>query len=33
VKKAYEKGLNESGITLEKLMEELKIDLKNMIIN
>lgn len=30
VKKAYEKGVNESGMTLEKIMEELKTDLKNM---
>jgi hypothetical protein len=33
VKKAYEKGLNESEITLEKLIEDLKIDLRNMMIN
>ncbi|MBY0145134.1 hypothetical protein [Neobacillus niacini] len=31
VKKAYEKGVNENGMTLEKIMEELKADLKSMI--
>jgi hypothetical protein len=33
VKKAYEKGRNEDDITLSKLIEELKLDLKNMMIN
>jgi hypothetical protein len=33
VKKAYEKGVNEREMTLEKIMEELKTDLKNMMIN
>lgn len=33
VKKAYEKGHNEEGITISKLIEELKLDLKNLIIN
>jgi hypothetical protein len=33
VKKAYEKGHNEDGITISKLIEELKMDLKNMMIN
>jgi hypothetical protein len=33
VKKAYEKGVNERGMTLEKIMEELKTDLKNMMVN
>jgi hypothetical protein len=33
VKKAYEKGINENEITLEKIMEELKADLKNMMIS
>ncbi|MEH7440230.1 hypothetical protein V7182_22540 [Neobacillus drentensis] len=31
VKKAYDKGLNENEITLEKLMEELKADLKQLV--
>jgi hypothetical protein len=29
LKKAYEKGTNEKEITLKKIMDELKIDLKN----
>jgi hypothetical protein len=33
VKKAYEKGVNENEMTLEKIMEELKADLKNMMVN
>jgi hypothetical protein len=33
VKKAYEKGVNENEMTLEKIMEELKADLKNMMIS
>jgi membrane-anchored protein YejM (alkaline phosphatase superfamily) len=33
VKKAYEKGVNENEITLEKILEELKTDLKNMMIS
>jgi hypothetical protein len=33
VKKAYDKGVNENEITLEKLMEELKVDLKNLVIS
>ncbi|MDQ1143745.1 hypothetical protein QE429_000572 [Bacillus sp. SORGH_AS 510] len=32
VKKAYDKGLNENEITLEKLMEELKADLKQLVV-
>ena len=32
VKKAYEKGENETEITLEKLIEELKADLKQLVI-
>ncbi len=31
VKKAYDRGLNENEITLEKLMEDLKADLKNLV--
>lgn len=30
VKKAYEKGLNESEITVYKFIEEIKSDLKNL---
>jgi hypothetical protein len=33
VKKAYDKGVNENGMTLEKIIEELKTDLKNMMIS
>lgn len=33
VKKAYEKGVNENEMTLEKIIEELKADLKNMMIS
>jgi hypothetical protein len=29
LKKAYEKGTHEKEITLKKIMDELKIDLKN----
>ncbi|MGG3560544.1 hypothetical protein ABES03_02685 [Neobacillus rhizosphaerae] len=32
VKKAYDKGVNENEITLEKLMEELKADLKQLVV-
>ncbi|MEH7094854.1 hypothetical protein [Neobacillus vireti] len=32
VKKAYEKGENETEITLEKLIEELETDLKQLVI-
>jgi membrane-anchored protein YejM (alkaline phosphatase superfamily) len=32
VKKAYDRGLKESDLTLAKLMEELEADLKNMIV-
>ncbi|MCM3728953.1 hypothetical protein M3226_25255 [Neobacillus cucumis] len=32
VKKAYEKGENETELTLEKLMEDLKADLKQLVI-
>ncbi|WML58609.1 hypothetical protein [Neobacillus sp. PS2-9] len=31
VKKAYDKGVNENEITLEKLMEELKADLRHLV--
>ncbi|CAH2716755.1 hypothetical protein BACCIP111895_03943 [Neobacillus rhizosphaerae] len=31
VKKAYDKGMNENELTLEKLMEELKMDLKSLV--
>ncbi|WP_342433489.1 hypothetical protein [Neobacillus sp. FSL H8-0543] len=33
IKRAYERGLNETGMTVQKLMEELKIDLRNMKVN
>ena len=33
VKKAYDKGVNESEITLEKLIEDLKADLKNLVLS
>lgn len=29
LKKAYEKGINEKEITVKKILDELKIDLKN----
>ncbi|MEH7130263.1 hypothetical protein V7103_18895 [Neobacillus drentensis] len=32
IKRAYEKGVNENEITLERLMEELKADLKNLMV-
>ena len=32
VKKAYEKGESETEITLDKLIEELKADLKQLVI-
>ena len=32
VKKAYEKGVNESEITLEKLIEDIKTDLRQLVI-
>ncbi len=32
VKKAYEKGRNETELTLDQLMEDLKADLKNIVI-
>ncbi|GHH98715.1 hypothetical protein [Neobacillus kokaensis] len=32
VKKAYDKGRNERELTLEQLMEDLKTDLKNLVI-
>ncbi|MEH7503773.1 hypothetical protein V7152_17455 [Neobacillus drentensis] len=32
VKRAYDKGINENEITLEKLMEDLKADLKNLLV-
>jgi hypothetical protein len=31
VKKAYDKGVNENEITLEKIMEELKADLRQLV--
>ncbi len=31
VKKAYDKGENESEITLEKLLEDIKADLKQLV--
>ncbi|MDQ0200755.1 hypothetical protein [Neobacillus ginsengisoli] len=33
IKKAYEKGLKENEITVDKLIKELKADLKHMIIS
>lgn len=30
VKKAYDRGMSEQEVTVEKLMEELKVDLKKM---
>ncbi|MEO2075916.1 MAG: hypothetical protein ABGX20_11145 [Bacillus sp. (in: firmicutes)] len=32
VKKAYDKGVNENEITLDKLLEELKADLKQLVV-
>ncbi|MDN3019167.1 hypothetical protein PH210_23625 [Paenibacillus sp. BSR1-1] len=32
VKKAYEKGVNENEMTLEKLIEDIKADLKNLMV-
>ncbi|NHC42856.1 hypothetical protein G6549_23440 [Bacillus sp. MM2020_1] len=32
VRKAYETGKNENGITLEKLIADLKADLKNLMV-
>ncbi|MFH7818897.1 hypothetical protein [Neobacillus thermocopriae] len=32
LKKAYEKGMNEAEITVEKLIEELKVDLKHLLV-
>ncbi|MBL4951759.1 hypothetical protein JK635_05835 [Neobacillus sp. YIM B02564] len=32
VKKAYDKGRNETELTLEQLMEDLKADLRNLLI-
>jgi hypothetical protein len=32
VRKAYETGLNENEITLEKLIADLKADLKNLMV-
>ncbi|MCM3569401.1 hypothetical protein [Neobacillus mesonae] len=32
VKKAYEKGRNNKEVTLEEIMEELKTDLRNLMI-
>jgi hypothetical protein len=32
LKKAYEKGMNEAEITVEKLIEELKADLKHLLV-
>jgi hypothetical protein len=31
VKKAYEKGVNETEMTVEKLLEDLKTDLKQIV--
>lgn len=33
VKKAYNKGLNEQELTLDKLMEDLKADLKSLVMS
>lgn len=33
VKKAYDKGRNETELTLEELMEDLKTDLRNLVID
>ena len=32
VKRAYEKGVNESEITLEKLLEDIKADLRQLVV-
>ncbi|WP_160725755.1 hypothetical protein [Bacillus sp. USDA818B3_A] len=32
VRKAYEKGVNESELTLEKLIEDIKTDLRQLVI-
>ena len=32
VKKAYDKGVNETEITLEKLLEDIKADLRQIVI-
>ncbi|WP_180960438.1 hypothetical protein [Neobacillus cucumis] len=32
VKKAYEKGVNENEITLEKLIEDIEADLRQLVI-
>jgi hypothetical protein len=33
VKKAYEKGINETEMTVERLLEDLKTDLKQIVIS
>jgi hypothetical protein len=33
VKKVYEKGINESEVTVQMIMEELKTDLKKIIVD
>jgi hypothetical protein len=33
VKNAYEKGITETGITVAKLIEDLKVDLKKMMVS
>jgi hypothetical protein len=33
VKKAYDKGLKETGMTVEKLIEDLKADLKHLVVS
>jgi hypothetical protein len=33
VKNAYEKGITETGMTVAKLIEDLKIDLKKMMVS
>jgi len=32
VKKAYDKGVNETEITLEKLLEDIKADLRQLVV-
>ena len=32
IKKAYDKGMNETEITLEKLIEDIKADLEQLVI-
>ncbi|MEH7116838.1 hypothetical protein V7128_05345 [Neobacillus vireti] len=32
VKNAYEKGINDAEITIEKLIEDLKVDLRQLVI-